>query len=246
MIQMNSVVTNPDGDNPGAEPPSAAGDGSFPATTCAQNCNHKWLDRNYGDLVFTFDSPVTISQYDWMTANDAPARDPARWTLEASVDDGATWAVLESAYSDVDFTPTDERYTWQGPWCIDQVAAPAPPPLFNLDQMDGVTAVLGTTVFTANDTVVPDDQCHDFGCGFHAQWGSTPEQQAPLLIDNDHSPGSWAASPNGDSNDCSTRLYATVDLGQLYMVSGVTIWHFYGSDRAYCSQKIAVSATGDF
>merc|ERR1740117_926242 len=124
--------------------------------------------------------------------------------------------------------------------------------VINLDQLPGVSAILGNgvgaggTVYTADDTEIPDGECHAFGCGFHAQHGSDAAAQAPLLIDNDHSPGSWSASPNGDSNDCSTRIYATVDLGAIYALSGVTIWHYYGNDRAYCSQRVAVSITGNF
>jgi hypothetical protein len=247
MIQDQSTATNPGGNNPGGEPPSAAADGAFPDTECAANCNHKWLDFNKGDLVLTFDSAVTVVQYDWMTANDAPDRDPSKWTLEASVDDGSTWVVIEDSCADVACEPTAERYTWQGPYCVMAAEAPTPSPSINLDQLDGVSASLPDfSVFTADDAVVPDDQCHDYGCGFHAQHGTDPSDQAPLLIDNDHSPGSWAQSPNGDSNDCTTRIFATIDLGALYMVTGVTIWHYYGNDRAYCSQKIAVSATGGF
>jgi hypothetical protein len=29
-------------------------------------------------------------------------------------------------------------------------------------------------------------------------------------------------------------------------MNGVTIWHYYGNDRAYCSQKVAISDTGEF
>ena len=38
----------------------------------------------------------------------------------------------------------------------------------------------------------------------------------------------------------------TIDLGALHSMNGVTIWHYYGNQRAYCSQKIAVSMTGEF
>merc|ERR1712146_472167 len=70
----------------------------------------------------------------------APARDPAKWTLESS-NDGSTWTVIENSNADSTFTPTSERYAWQGPWCV----SPPPPPasgatsatfsqfMFNLD-----------------------------------------------------------------------------------------------------------------
>ena len=38
----------------------------------------------------------------------------------------------------------------------------------------------------------------------------------------------------------------TIDLGNDYMVSSVTIWHFYGDTRAYCNQKLAFSVSGAF
>ena len=28
------------------------------------------------------------------------------------------------------------------------------------------------------------------------------------------------------------------------LVTGITIWHYYGNDRAYCNQRVATSATG--
>ena len=38
----------------------------------------------------------------------------------------------------------------------------------------------------------------------------------------------------------------TIDLADYYYVTGVTIWHYYGNDRAYCSQRLAMSITGEF
>ena len=79
------AVTNPGGNNPvGEEPPRA--DDANPAT--------KWLDYNRGDLVYDFGVPVEIDAYSITTANDAPERDPVRWTLQASID-GISWEVLD-------------------------------------------------------------------------------------------------------------------------------------------------------
>ena len=64
-----------------------------------------------GDLVMDFGDAVTAASYDWMTANDAPNRDPTKWTLEAS-NDGSAWDVVD--YQEI--VPTDGRYTWQGPF----------------------------------------------------------------------------------------------------------------------------------
>eukprot|EP01051_Picozoa_sp_SAG22_P008461 SAG22_NODE_645_length_8202_cov_5.985684_3_plen_906_part_00 len=94
------------------------------------------------------------------------------------------------------------------------------PSVINLHQLDGVTATAGPGV---NDRDNPG-----------------------AVIDMDHSPGSWVDSPTADFGDCTESVYMTIDLGDLYMVNGVTIWHYYGNDRAYCQQKICVSATGLF
>eukprot|EP01043_Picozoa_sp_COSAG02_P017040 COSAG02_NODE_764_length_17402_cov_14.275155_1_plen_567_part_00 len=111
----------------------------------------------------------------------------------------------------------------------------------NLDQLPGVTVTLGNTVETDTDLLVPpgDPRCAPQGCGFRG--GS-----APTIVDMSHAPDEWTSSPFGDSPDCSTRLYVTVDLGQSYPVDGVTIWHYHGDDRSYCGQKVALSATGQF
>ena len=111
----------------------------------------------------------------------------------------------------------------------------------NLDQLPGVTVTLGTTVETDSDLPVPpgDSRCASQGCGFR---GGSPS----TIVDMSHAPGEWTSSPYGDSPDCSTRLYVTVDLGMIYPVDGVTIWHYHGDDRSYCGQKVAVSATGQF
>merc|ERR1719453_2086034 len=65
----------------------------------------------------TFDSPVEVASYDWMTANDAPARDPSKWTLEGS-NDGSSWTVVEDSNADSPFDVTTERYMYQGPFCV--------------------------------------------------------------------------------------------------------------------------------
>ena len=47
----------------------------------------------------TFDSAQTVASWDWQTANDAPARDPSKWTLEGS-NDGAEWVTLRQHAND--------------------------------------------------------------------------------------------------------------------------------------------------
>ena len=53
----------------------------------------------------------------WQTANDAPARDPTKWTLEGS-NDGETWTVLDDTWASEAFATTAARYTWQGPFAV--------------------------------------------------------------------------------------------------------------------------------
>ena len=93
-----------------------------------------------------------------------------------------------------------------------------PPPLINLDQMPGASATAGPGV---NDRGNPNS-----------------------FIDSTHTPGKWTKSPTDDLGSCSSSVYMTVDLGAVYSVSETTIWHYYGNDRRYCNQKIALSTTG--
>eukprot|EP01045_Picozoa_sp_COSAG04_P012722 COSAG04_NODE_868_length_9754_cov_10.610254_6_plen_1356_part_00 len=65
----------------------------------------------------TFDSAQTVASWDWQTANDAPARDPAKWTLEGS-NDGGAWTVLDDSWATDKFDTTSARYTWQGPFVV--------------------------------------------------------------------------------------------------------------------------------
>eukprot|EP01045_Picozoa_sp_COSAG04_P009544 COSAG04_NODE_556_length_12658_cov_3.469862_5_plen_293_part_01 len=83
---------------------------------CA-NTGHKWLDFNRGDLVMEFNSPQQVATWDWQTANDAPARDPTKWTLEGS-NDGDSWTVLDDTWATTAFATTAARYTWQGPFAV--------------------------------------------------------------------------------------------------------------------------------
>jgi hypothetical protein len=103
------TVTNPGGNSPGGEPPSALVDG----TTAT-----KWLDFNKQAVVFQFpdgpdgDSdpdPVTIDSYTFATANDAPERDPLSWTMEGSLD-GVSWDLIDVR---TDHPTTTARFTYQ-------------------------------------------------------------------------------------------------------------------------------------
>eukprot|EP01051_Picozoa_sp_SAG22_P010635 SAG22_NODE_967_length_6262_cov_20.374980_1_plen_1008_part_00 len=94
-----------------------------------------------------------------------------------------------------------------------------------LDQLDGVSVYGGPGVYDRGNEA-----------GFNS------------IIDMNHSPDQWVHSPGGGPCECTpeSALYITVDLGRPILITGVTIWHYYGDDRAYCAQKVALSLTGQF
>lgn len=55
----------------------------------------KWLDANNRPVVFDFGSPKTFDRYLFVTAEDAPDRDPVQWVLEGS-NDLEVWEQLEN------------------------------------------------------------------------------------------------------------------------------------------------------
>jgi hypothetical protein len=73
----DGTAQNP-GQNPCGELPSNGVDGNVDALHGCINCDHKWLDFTRGDLIMTFDGVKNVQSYDWLTANDAPNRDPVR------------------------------------------------------------------------------------------------------------------------------------------------------------------------
>jgi YVTN family beta-propeller protein len=79
------VVTNPGGNNPPGQGPASADDA---------NTATKWRDFNRGVLIYDFGVNVEIDAYQITTADDAPERDPLRWTLEASIN-GVDWDILD-------------------------------------------------------------------------------------------------------------------------------------------------------
>lgn len=60
------------------------------------NVTTKWLDNSASTWVLvSFASPTVLDAYSLTSANDAPERDPASWTLSGS-NDGVTWNVIET------------------------------------------------------------------------------------------------------------------------------------------------------
>ena len=95
------TVTNPGGNNPGAEGPDKLID---------LDTGSKWLSFNIlTPLVFQFPAPVTIDTYNFATANDVDGRDPVSWTFEGSIN-GTTWVSIDSKSN---FATTTARQTFQ-------------------------------------------------------------------------------------------------------------------------------------
>eukprot|EP01051_Picozoa_sp_SAG22_P000598 SAG22_NODE_17_length_32684_cov_34.234095_11_plen_281_part_00 len=109
----------------------------------------------------------------------------------------------------------------------------------NLCALPGVTVTLGGEVETATNRPTTYSGSGRAGQGFRGG-------QATSVVDDTHEPSSWTDAPFGDCASCDEQLFLTVDLGTNYPVTGVTIWHYYGDTRAYCSQKVAVSQSGAF
>lgn len=90
------------------------------------NIDTKWLDRRLKDgsspasldavwLAVEFSEPKQVTKYEWFTANDADARDPAAWRLQGS-NDNSTWVDLDVQSG---FSATTVRQTSAGVWMID-------------------------------------------------------------------------------------------------------------------------------
>ena len=111
------------------------------------NIDTKWLDRRLKDgsspasldavwLAVEFSEPKQVTKYEWFTANDADARDPAAWRLQGS-NDNSTWVDLDVQSG---FSATTDRQTSAGVWTIDYS------PTLSADEIEvseGTTLTLG-------------------------------------------------------------------------------------------------------
>jgi len=110
LLQNGTVVPWPSGSsvtNPGGTNPNSAPYFETPDKIIDGNTATKWLDRNYNigvvngsvqagsTLLIDTITGITFNGYRWATANDAPYRDPASWTLSGS-NDGLSWTTLDS------------------------------------------------------------------------------------------------------------------------------------------------------
>eukprot|EP01050_Picozoa_sp_SAG11_P000938 SAG11_NODE_35_length_22255_cov_14.517422_2_plen_6902_part_00 len=105
-------TSNPDGSNPSTAGHANAYNG------IADPGAAKWLDFNFGDLIITFEEPVAVQSYDWMTGDDEPGRDPVMWELSGSNTGGIAWTVIDATHAEFSEEISEDRLTWTGPWAI--------------------------------------------------------------------------------------------------------------------------------
>ena len=76
---------------------------------------------------------------------------------------------------------------------------------------------------------------------------ATPLDGDPsTFIDGNRESALWTSHVHTDVSTCDESVYITVDLGRVFSLSSVTIYHFSGDERRYCGQKISTSVTGEF
>ena len=75
VIQKPSSVEVPEGNSP-------AGEGAD--NLIDNDPNTKWLEFTHAPVIFKFEKEVEISEYSFITANDAQQRDPVEWNLQVN------------------------------------------------------------------------------------------------------------------------------------------------------------------
>jgi autotransporter-associated beta strand protein len=94
-----ATATSPGGNSPINESPAQLIDG---------NIATKWLDFNNAPVVIDFGVATAVDGYRLTTGNDAPERDPVRWTIEGSAD-GVTWELIDRVI-DTGIVPTGRSF----------------------------------------------------------------------------------------------------------------------------------------
>ena len=68
-----------------------------PSNLIDENMNSKFLDANRQPVVFAFSSGISLISYEWVTGDDATARDMISWRLEGKlVDTDADWTTVHT------------------------------------------------------------------------------------------------------------------------------------------------------
>ncbi|TNC79543.1 MAG: hypothetical protein C9356_18595 [Oleiphilus sp.] len=188
----NALVTNPNGSNPSNETPDLANDG---------NTGTKWLDFNKGALVYDFGQTVNVEAYAFTTANDVTARDPVRWTLEAS-QDGMSWVMLDDR-SGEDFPTPVARFTETEQLVVQTAAPPAVTPLPHMPRHSSTIIVESSS-------------------GSDRIWNVNPDNDSVSVIDPagtllaeisvGSNPWSLAKAPNADLIYVSNKKDASISI----------------------------------
>jgi len=98
-VVPTSVTVEGGGNSPAAEGIDKLTDG---------DTGTKWLNFDkFNAVVFDFGAPTDLDAYQYVTANDAPQRDPVRWYIEGS-NDGASWELVDNVNT-FDFPVTTDR-----------------------------------------------------------------------------------------------------------------------------------------
>jgi hypothetical protein len=100
--------------NPGGQPDMPT---QSPSSLIDNDIYSKFLDFNIQPVVFAFNSGVSAMSYEWVTADDASARDMISWRLEGKFFATDTaWTTLHTVSN---YNTALSRYTVVGPFYVD-------------------------------------------------------------------------------------------------------------------------------
>jgi hypothetical protein len=85
-----------------------------PSKLIDQDINTKFLDFNTQPVVFAYSSGVSVISYEWVTGNDATARDMISWRLEGK--HFATDAAWTTVHTVSNYGTTQSRSSVVGPF----------------------------------------------------------------------------------------------------------------------------------
>jgi hypothetical protein len=102
-------VTNPGGNQGGM-------DYHVPSKLIDQDINTKFLDSNTQPVVFAFSSGVSVISYEWVTGDDATARDMISWRLDGKL--FATDAAWTTVHTVSNYGTTTTRKSVVGPFNV--------------------------------------------------------------------------------------------------------------------------------
>jgi len=131
--------------NPGGQNTVTAGEGADKAND--NNYNSKWHDNNKAPLVYdmgTNSANWNIGAYRFVTAGDAPERDPTAWRIEGS-HDNSNWALVDAQ---TDFFMTESRNTIVEPFELDPF--PVGYPVLGVSVSPDTIALGGSTTISWN------------------------------------------------------------------------------------------------